>query len=384
MVTEKRRYAQGELEAVLVASPDRIEPACPHYAVCGGCSYQHVDYAAELDFKREVARASFARLARLETVPLREVLPSPEVEGYRRKVTWRVEHGASGDTVGFIGADHRRLVDIAGCRLICPELQRLTAAFRQELQQLPAFSGCVTLRWSDAGAAMILYCDRPFPWDGDTWRLTQPGLRYLKVQAEGREPLIWGEPDLTQTLGELIFHYAPESFFQVNPRQAETLCRLAADYLPDLRGKTLLDVYCGVGMFALWLGETAGQVVGLEGDAAAVRSARLNACRQGRTNARFYAGNCDATGLAPIWEAHRPEAVVFDPPRSGLPLALCRFAADRKAPAILYVSCDLGTLARDVRRFADYGYRVQSIQPVDMFPRTYHVETIVLLQRETL
>jgi 23S rRNA (uracil1939-C5)-methyltransferase len=378
IVRDKKSYARAELTALLQAAPGRVSTDCAHYDRCGGCAYRHADYATELKAKQEAVLNAMLRLGKLENPPLRDIIPSPLPDQYRTKVTWHVE----GSRMGLIAPDHHRLTDITECKLLCPELARLSRSFRELLTTLPDFSGSVVLRHSDAGMSATVQANRDLTGDKKffaAWQQAQPGLIYLQLQGGGVD-WSWGKADLVQKVKGTPFHYAPESFFQVNPGAAEILCRVVAEALGDLSGQCLLDVYCGVGLFALELAGKARQTVGLEGSAAAVANARDNARRQGHSNAVFYTGNCDAATLEPIWQEHQPDAVVFDPPRSGLPAELITAVLAHAPRRIVYVSCDPGTLARDIRLFTAGNYQVQMIQPLDMFPRTYHVETVVALQ----
>ncbi len=346
-VTESRSgYARGSAVQLLEASPQRVVPRCRHFGECGGCHYQHLAYEAQLQTKQHVLREQLVRLAGLENPPLLDPLPS-HPWNYRNHLRF---HRAPGGGPGFRAFRSSRLVPIAECHLPEP-------ALAARWPQLPL---------SPAGKRWILRCGTGGP--PSVWQQEE-----VSPRAAG-EP-VGGEPATVRfDLPCGSFRVSPDSFFQVNTPLA---MKLAEEVLREMegwihaRGAAVLDLYCGVGLFSRALAPRVRQVVGVELSPAACADFRHNL--RGLDNVRLVPGDVREV-LPRILE--KPDAVVADPPRAGLGPVVVRALAALDPSLLVYLSCDPATLARDARELARLGYELRSIRLLDLFPQTYHLETL--------
>ncbi len=368
IVEEKKRYARARLIEVLSPSPHRVEPPCPHFGLCGGCQWQHIAYDAQLGFKRDIVRDQLARLAGLPDVPVHPVAGMADPWRYRNHV--QLVPDVEG-RLGYRQAETHRVVAIEECRLMHPLVDDLFAALDLDLPQLQRLSLRAGVRTGDQliifetrdGQPPQLEIDVPVSCvflTNDGLPLTLIGYDYIMERVAGRE-----------------YRISAPSFFQVNTAQAERLVEMVAEDLSPAGDETLLDAYCGVGLFGLSLAGRVRRVIGVEGNPWAVADARFNA--QDVANVEVVEGAVEDV-VAGLDES--VTLAVADPPRQGLAPAV-RAALGRLAPRRLaYVSCDPATLARDARALMEAGYRLRHVRPVDMFPQTYHVESVALWERE--
>ena len=391
----------GHVTAVEVASSSRVEPDCPYYERCGGCCYRHMTYAEELEAKRQRVEDAIQRIGGVDlTVP--PVLGAAHPERYRNKAQFPV---APGPRIGFYQKRTHAVTDVEDCLLQSEAAARLRATTRSWMKQfhIPAYqerSGKglvrhVYVRTNRKGQS--LYC---LLINGSTaprltelvgaLRAAEPGLVGVVLGInEKRNNVIlgdsyrtlWGQDYLDDTLCGLTFRLSVPSFYQVNPEQTEVLYRQAAEYAGLTGGETVLDLYCGIGTIGLTMAGQAGTVIGAEVVPEAVEDAKQNAQRNGVTNARFLCGDAGEAARQLAAEGVRPDVVCVDPPRKGLSEDVVETVAEMAPERIVYVSCDPATLGRDLERFARRGYAARQVTAVDLFPRTAHVETVVLLSK---
>ncbi len=369
----KKRFAQGVVTAVLEPAPERVAPRLPG---ADHMPWQHIDYLAQARFKHQIVREQLAKLANLPNPPVAETLPAPRPWSYRNVAHLHVSKEQ--DRTGYYATGSHTIQDRAADPLLLPALNEALAGLRLLLDPVRWQVQALTLRGSAAhGYAVARLTGR-----GDLttlarhWRATVPTL--AGVATADTPPTADPPVTLHETLGDVVFSLAVESFFQTHTAQAETLLAVVREALALQPHDTLLDAYSGVGTFALPLAREARQVVAIEEHQQAVydgeRSAHLNAI----DNVRFIAAPVEqALGSLPGPVA----AAILDPPRRGChPEALQALLA--LAPArIVYVSCHPGILARDLQPLLAGGYRLQWVQPVDMFPQTPHIESVALLVR---
>ena len=393
----------GKAVRIHSPAPQRMEPDCPYYPKCGGCQFRHMTYAAELEAKRQRVEDAFRRIGGLD-LPVSQILGAQRPERYRNKVQLPVAEEREGPKIGFFRARSHDVVDVADC-LLQPEAASAAAgAVRQWMRafQVPAYDetahkGLIRhlfLRFARSGVLCCLVVNgRELPhWKEllDALREAVPALSglVLSVNRErtnvvlGKElHTLWGEGYLDDELCGLTFRISPLSFYQVDHDQCQVLYDRAVE-LAGLTGtETVLDLYCGIGTISLAMARKAGRVVGAEIVPPAVEDARANAARNGVANAEFFCG--DAAEAARRFAAGglRPHAICVDPPRKGLAPEVIESMAAMAPERIVYVSCDPATLARDLERLGQRGYAPQKALCVDMFPRTAHVETVVLLSK---
>lgn len=373
VTNSKKRFSTARLIEILEPSPKRVAPLCPHFYHCGGCSYQHTDYAEELRLKTQVVGNALQRIGKVNT-EVRPALASPREWRYRNKVTWHVAAGQ----LGYYYQDSHELLPIKTCHLISAKMEELSQSVARALPP-STFTGEIIVRQSFTNdETLLLLKDLP-----PEARETVPSevgkaLDSIVCLEEGREKTKKGNPRLVEQIGGLGFSLSPQAFFQVNHDQAEKLVELVLQNLELTGRERVLDAYCGIGMFTLHLARHAREVVGVEGFPAATADAEENARANGIANCRFLTGSCEVV----LTREKEPfDAVVLDPPRSGCHPAVLQ-AIVRMAPSrIAYVSCHPATLARDLAILQSHGYQVSLVQPVDMFPRTHHVECVTLMSR---
>ncbi|MGQ9803697.1 MAG: class I SAM-dependent RNA methyltransferase [Anaerolineae bacterium] len=360
------RYARARLVEVLEPSPERVGPPCPYFGPegCGGCHLQHAAYEAQLRLKTQVVAEQLARIGGISDPPVRTTLPDPTGWAYRNQARF---HPAPSGGLGFYLEDRRDVVPIDECLILHPFLSELYDALDVDLPDLTALTlraGTVT------GDRMIIL---------ETARDEAPELEIdlpvscVLLSSDGVVIPLIGQTYITEQVAGYTYRVSAPSFFQANTPQAERLVGLVLEYLALEGREVVLDGYCGVGLFTLPLAERAGLVVAVEMDSAAVDDLLANVADG--ENVEVVEGPVEAV-LAD--RAGTLDAAVVDPPRGGLsPAALEGLIAARPA-RLVYVSCDPATLARDARRLSAAGYRLEVVQPVDMFPQTYHIETVSL------
>jgi len=372
IVEDKGRYARARLVEILSPSPHRVDPPCPHFGPgrCGGCQWQHIAYPAQLELKAAVVGDQLARLGRLPDVPLKmkPTIPSASPWHYRNHVQFSV--GDDG-RLGFVATAGRRVETIEVCYLLHPILDELFAALDLELPGLARLSLRAGVNTGDQMMIFETHDDLPPALESDL------PVSCVLLLSDGTPVNLIGNNHITEVVAERRFHISAPSFFQVNTAVAEELVRVVGEYLAPAGDETLLDAYCGVGTFALSLADQVGQVIGIEEAAGAVADARLNVAEL--TNVEFIEGSVEA--LLP--QLDRPiDLAVLDPPRQGCKPEALRALIELAPRRIVYVSCDPATLARDARKLAGGGYRLVEVQPVDMFPQTYHIESVAMFEKE--
>ena len=399
-----KTVAWGRGMEPLLLSPYRIEPDCPLYGRCGGCQFRHLTYAEELRAKSQRIADALERVGHVK-LDLPPVLGAEDPDRYRNKVQFPVSQGKHGLAVGYYRARTHEVLDAPDCPLQPEAFTRLRTAFKGWMERygVPAYderagtglirhlyvrtsSRCESLVCVVANGSRLPHADKLV----ESLRQAEPGLAGVVLNTNTRDTnvilgdkyhALWGRDWLEEDLCQFTFRLSVPSFFQINREQTQVLYRTALE-LAQLKGdETVLDLYCGIGSISLALAGLAGRVIGAEIVPQAIEDANGNARRNGIRNAEFFCGDAGAVARRLGEEGVRPQVICVDPPRKGLapevPAILAGLAPDR----IVYVSCDPATLARDTDRFAQLGYRAVRGQGVDLFPRTAHVETVLLLKR---
>lgn len=403
-----KRCAWGRLVELLSPSPARIAPDCPYYPKCGGCQLRHMSYEEELRLKRQRVDDALQRIGGL-SLTVSAIHGAKARDGYRNKVQFPVRAGADGTVrIGFYRQHSHDVIDVARC-LLQPELSNRAGRVVREWMEshaLPAYderthTGLIRhvfCRTNQAGQLLVCLVvngtqlpeqqallgrlREAFPTLAGV--VLNENTRRTNVILGAQYRLLWGQDHLYDTLCGLTFRLSVPSFFQVNRAQAQVLYGRALDFAGLTGCETVLDLYCGTGTISLVMATRAGRVLGAEIVPQAIADAKENARRNGLENTEFFCADAGEAALVLAERGLRPEVISVDPPRKGLSLpvieAICQMAPDR----VVYVSCDPETLARDLKLLQERGYSAVRAEAVDMFPRTGHVETIVLLQRETL
>lgn len=409
IVKDCGRYAFGILDELLIPSPDRVPVDCPVAGPCGGCSLRHLDYAAELRAKQESVLDAFRRIGGLE-VPVLDILPSPEVDRYRNKVQFPVGVDKNGaPCIGFYAGRTHRIVPCPDCKLqpgVLNEIGNALCAFfaQQGIRPYDEQIGkglvrhIFLRRGAHSGQIMVcLVCTRAklphaeqlctalreqFP--AISTILLNVNAKNTNVILGSENHILYGPGYIEDSLCGVPVRLGPLSFYQVNTLAAERLYGVAAQYAQLTPDDTLLDLYCGMGTIGLSMADQCRELIGVEIVPEAIESAKANAARMGKAVAaksRFFCADAGQAATQLAAEGLNPDIVMLDPPRKGCDEATLS-AVVRMAPRrVVYVSCNPATAARDAAWLEKNGYHAEKVQPVDLFPRTKHVETVCLLSK---
>ena len=409
IVKDCGRYAFGILDELLTPSPDRVPVDCPVAGPCGGCSLRHLDYAAELRAKQESVLDAFRRIGGLE-VPVLDILPSPDIDRYRNKVQFPVGVDKNGvPCIGFYAGRTHRIVPCPDCKLqpsVLNEIGNALCAFfaQQGIRPYDEQSGkglvrhIFLRRGAHSGQIMVcLVCTRAklphaeqlctalqgqFP--AISTILLNVNAKNTNVILGSENHILYGPGYIEDTLCGVPVRLGPLSFYQVNTLAAERLYGVAAQYAQLTPDDALLDLYCGMGTIGLSMAEQCRELIGVEIVPEAIESAKANAARMGEAVAaksRFFCADAGQAATRLAAEGLHPDIVMLDPPRKGCDEATLS-AVVRMAPRrVVYVSCNPATAARDAAWLEQNGYHAEKVQPVDLFPRTKHVEAVLLLTK---
>ncbi len=414
VIKVNRGYAVARLERIVSPSPYRAVSDCNASLGCGGCAYRHVIYPHELDRKRAYVEAAF-RKAGLGGVLVEPVRATGETVGYRNKAQYPIGVDRNGNTVaGFYAVNSHRIVPSDRCALQPPlfgEMVRFVCDFCDRYR-IPAYNEAerrgllrhLYLRVGQAtGETMVCLVvnGESLPHEADFAREitgTFPAVVSVLLNVNRADTnvvlgeqyrVLAGKAFIEDELCGLRFRISPQSFYQVNHNACELLYAVAKEKAGLSGGELLLDLYCGIGTVGLSMADRAGEVMGVEIVPEAVECAKENAARNGIANATFVCGDAtDPDGLlrkaADLRGDLSGAVAVLDPPRKGTTRELIGAIAEAGIRKAVYISCNPDTLARDCAWFRNFGYEIGTVTPVDMFPRTGHVETVVLLSRSDI
>lgn len=403
IVKVNRSYCYGKIEEILTPSPDRIPADCPVFGQCGGCDFRHIRYEAELRAKEGFLRDTFTRIGGLEP-EFFPILPNRAQTAYRNKTQYPVRKTESGMACGFFAERSHRLIPCGECRLeptMFAELRRFIldyardnkiSAYHEETHSGVLRSICIRRGYhsGEIGVSVVVRRFVPqlkklgndlhacFPEVVSVTASVNPERTNVIFGEEER--LLYGTPYITDTMCGKRFRISARSFYQVNTPMAEELYRKAAELIePD--GKTVVDLYCGAGTIGLTMADRAKHVIGVEQNESAVENARENARLNGAGNVRFLCGDAGEATDRLTAEGVHADAVVVDPARKGCDLRTIENIVKLDPERIVMISCNPATAARDCKLLSERGYRVETVQGVDLFSRTRHVETVVLMSR---
>ena len=405
LVQARSRFGRGAIEAVIEPSPQRVEAPCPYFGRCGGCRLQHVAYPAQLAYKTKQVADALERLGGLRDVPLRPIIGAEEIFGYRNKMEFTVAE--PGPAVGLHAAErYDAVLDIDRCLLQSDRMNALLAEARAFFVDRG-----LTVYEQDTGEGLLRFLmlregrhtgelmtnvvtSAPAVSElaplvarlqareaGTTSVILNVNPKKASVAVGVEEHLLGGRDHIRERVGGLTFRVSANSFFQTNTRQAERLFDLVVESTGLTGTETVIDLYSGTGAISLLLARRARWVYGVELAQAAVDDAGANAAANGITNCTFLAGEVRFVLPSLIAKGVTAEVVVADPPRAGFHPKALHALITLGACRIVYVSCNPTTLARDLGELSRGGYRVEWVQPVDMFPHTPHIEAVARLER---
>ena len=396
-------YARGE--KLLLPSPARIDPGCACYGKCGGCDLRHMSYDEELRFKLTKVNDALQRIGKQEILA-GEIVGSEQIEAYRNKGILAVGSLDGKAVAGFYRERSHQIIPVERCAI----QDELTHRAANTLVEFMNGNGITPYNEQDgSGIVRHVYCRRAIQGDDRLLCIvarrgfgtkTQALIRALRSACpeltgiilninknDGNTILagdfytLWGKNNIRDVLCGLSFDIAPQAFFQVNPPQAEKLYGKAMEYALLTKDDLAFDLYCGAGTISLCLAQKAGKVIGAEIVPEAIENAKANAELNGMNNVAFICADAGKAAAMLADQGLKPRVVVVDPPRKGMQADAIQAVASMHPERVVYVSCDPSTLARDILRFNNHGYSLEAATVYDLFPRTKHVETVVLLSR---
>ena len=343
----KKNIVSAMVDSVLEPSTDRVAPPCPYYGPCSGCQWQHISYQRQLQLKREAVEAQFRDYPRLASVAVSPTRAAPSRFNYRNHARFTVRFGGQ---LGFSNRITRRFVRIDECMIMDEGINEALTGLQDRAAETTNLSVRIGSRTGD--------------------RLVQPSLRDPRITVHS------GQTHYVEELLGWPFRIASPSFFQVNTAQAERLVTLVRDRLALRGDETIVDAYAGVGVFAIMLAPHVGKSIAVEESHAAIEDARKNV---GELKNVVFVEAKTEHALASLVEDRPPDAVILDPPRVGCHREALDALLGMRPARVVYISCDPPSLARDLDVLVGGGYTLDTVEPIDMFPQTYHVECVATL-----
>ena len=401
----KKNYAYAKIENIITPSQSRITPDCGCYTKCGGCVFRHISYEEELKIKHRRVYDAVTRIGKIENFKMNDIVGAKNPNEYRNKS--QIPFGYDKDhniITGFYGTHSHRITGDGTCKLHPAEFDEITAIvndwakrYRVSVYDEINHSGLIRhlyLRYA-AKNEQIMVCmvinGKKLPYKDElinelTKYSTKIKSIILNVNTEKTNVVLgkkcetlYGSDHITDILCELSFDISPLSFYQVNRDQTEVLYGIAKNYAAVGENDFLIDLYCGTGTIGLTMADKAKNVLGIEIIPQAIENAKKNAKMNGIDNAEFICSDAKTAAQDLAKKKTLPDVVVIDPPRKGCDKEVIESVCIMNPKRIVYVSCDPETLARDLALFEEKGYKTKEVTPVDMFPRTQHVETVVLM-----
>lgn len=414
----KKNYGMGYPLRYVKLSPNRVDPFCVHFGVCGGCRWQNLPYPLELEYKTQLVSDALQRITGKKPAEVEPAIGAGQTTHYRNKLEYTFsnkrwlspdelnsEVSATRDIIGYhIPGYHDKVLDVRECHLqpgpsdairqfVGQRAAELGLSF-YDLQRKTGLLRNLQIRNNRSGGFLIILVMSRLHSKAEQLLRELPD-RFPQIRSvyyalndkanasmsDVHPVLVYGSPCLEELLGKIRYRIGPLSFFQTNPAQAEVLMALVREYAALRPDDRVYDLYTGLGSIALYLADTCREIIGLEYLEAAVEDARQNARDNGIANARFFSGDMSKLLTEDFIEAQgRPDVLITDPPRAGMTDKVNRRILESGARRVVYVSCNPVSQARDLEQLME-GYDLLRLQPVDMFPRTYHIENIAVLEK---
>ena len=367
LTEEKERYARGEIVEIIKPSPLRIQPLCPHFGECGGCHYQHVSYEEQLKIKKAIFIDQLVRMGKLTDPPVKEIIPSPRAWNYRNQIQLHISREGE---PGFLRHRSNQVVPIQECHLPEDSLNQIWPSL--SLEYIPGLDR-INLRSGEEGQDTLIVLEssdpKPIEFSVD---LSLSAVH----QGPGGEIVLAGDDFTIIPIKDIPFVVSAGSFFQVNTGVAELIVDFLLEKLPLQDDTLILDVYCGVGLFSAFLAPRVGKVIGIESNPKAGEDFLYNLADI--DNVDFF--DLPAENVLPFLDI-TPDIILLDPPRAGISKKVLDSVVSLNPGLITYISCDPATLARDAVRFQKQGYILQESTLFDMFPQTFHIESVNIFRR---
>lgn len=402
-----KSYAVGKLLKIIKPTPARTTPFCASYKRCGGCSLQHMSYKAQLDYKTNIVKDAVQRIGKIEGVHIHSTMGMKNAFRYRNKAQFPVGQNGDKVNIGFYAGRTHEIIESSECGIqdeLSDRVRNIVKDFMikykisvyDEKKGSGLVRHIITRVGFKTGEIMVVIVisgkDLPFKKELiDELTKAIPGIKSIMLNVNtkntnvilgGENIRIFGNETITDFIGKFKFEISPLSFYQVNSVQTEVLYKKALEYAGLAGNEVVFDLYCGIGTISIFLSEKAKKVYGVEVVEEAVRDAKRNAELNNVRNVEFITGEVERIIPEVYQQGVKADVVVLDPPRKGCDEVLLKAIVEMEPQRIVYVSCNPSTLARDLKFLTGNGFKAVEIQPVDMFPYTPHVETIVLIQRE--
>lgn len=408
IIKATKSYAIGIIDKILSSSPSRIESDCPYSKKCGGCSFRDMTYDEELKYKRARVQDAIQRIGGLD-IEVEDIVSADSINHYRNKAQYPVCICDGELFAGFYAYKSHRIIPCPDCLLQPVEFEQGINAFAKWVEEADVSSYDEK---TGKGLLRHIYFRKGFKTgevmacaviNGNTLPMQELLVDLLRENVDGLKSVvvninkqdtnvvlsneskcIWGSPYITDELLGKVFAISPNSFYQINRTQCEKLYTIARE-LADFKGdEVLLDLYCGVGTIGLTMADYVKDLIGIEIVPQAIENAKENAKRNNIKNARFICGDAPKGAEILKKQGIKPDVIILDPPRKGCDKSLFDTVEQMSPKRIVYVSCDSATLARDLAVLEDKGYSTKRVVAVDLFPRTPHVESVALIERQSI
>ncbi|NLG88963.1 MAG: 23S rRNA (uracil(1939)-C(5))-methyltransferase RlmD [Clostridiaceae bacterium] len=405
IIKVQKNYAVAEVHEWLNKSQHRQEPFCPVYESCGGCSLQHMSYRMQLEFKHGVVKDALEHIGGFQGITVNPVLGMNNPMHYRNKAQYPVGIGSDGKPVsGFYAKRSHQIIDFESCAIQDEISVKIRNHIIESVREagIPAYDETtgkgilrqIITRTASTGVMVVLVVTtEKIPALKDLIQNISarfPEIRSIVLNINNRKGsvipgekniTVYGQDAISDRLGRYVFHISPLSFYQVNRVQTEILYEKVLEYADLTGNETVFDLYCGIGTISIFLAGKAKTVIGIESVKEAVEMAERNKLVNNISNIEFYHGKAEDITIELYQKGIKADVVVVDPPRKGCDGKLLETITGMRPARIVYVSCNPSTLARDLKYLAGKGYRIEQVQPVDMFPWTSHVECVALMSK---
>lgn len=368
LINIKKKYMDARVKKYITTSSDRIKPECPYYDKCGGCDIMHIPYEKQLEFKNNKIKDIMRKFASVDESIIEDIIPCQNNTFYRNKITLQVR-----EELGLFEKKSYKVVNIDKCLITNNKINELIEVLNTyDLSKINS----IVVRCTKLNDIMCIFTLREDICDNVLINPIKDNVSSIFKVLDSKYINIYGDRYITDIIDEYKFKISPSAFFQVNSYQVFKLYNKVLEYL-DLKGnENILDLYCGTGTIGIYLSKKCNKVLGIEVNKQSIEDSKINKEINNINNIDFICGKtCDVINDV----SFKPDAIVVDPPRSGLDRGTVNYLLRSKCKRIIYVSCDPVTLARDIKLLAEYS--LVKITPIDMFPNTNHVECVCVLNR---
>jgi 23S rRNA (uracil1939-C5)-methyltransferase len=397
IVEKKKGYSFAAVKEYLVRSEDRTKPRCRYFGSCGGCQWMDLKYESQLKAKKQIVEEQIKRLASIEA-KVEDTVESDEIYRYRNKVEYEAMKAENGIKFGYHSVDAEKIVYIDDCSIVPKEFEYLKATVEKIINSLEitrrVFTHIVIRKTSKSEPIVIVATKTPMiPLERDFIKLFKrnlPGISLLHVENRrskfallGKQKILIGEPVMYEEIDWFTYQIPATSFFQVNISILKKMLNMIKEWMDFQKKDRLLDLFCGVGTFGIYFSPLVKEVIGVESDTKAIKAARSNTGINNIKNSFFLAGDVINFLKKRTEKLEKFEKIILDPPRSGMGKEGMELLKKLEPEKIAYISCNPSTLARDLKYFLkdNNNYTVESVIPFDMFPHTYHVETLCIIRK---